>query len=184
MNWSLTPPPLAPSFEAVSFHTTSELIAPVEGSASSLVPPQPSACGPDAGKSTCAWPSLTALPLPLSPEATHTVMPSTAASDIAASIAVRPCAVQESSDWPQLIEMATGAGLACEASEIASTKPWSPLFGAKYTTWVAPGAAAPMTSMSSATSTSAPVGSEPGALDAPSTLTALMEGTAMPSPPK
>ena len=41
-----------------------------------------------------------------------------------------------------------------------------------------------MTSMSSATSTSAPVGSEPGALDAPSTPTALIEGTAMPSPPK
>ena len=74
---------------------------------------------------------MTASPLPLSPEATHTVMPSAAASAIAASIAARPCAVQESSDWPQLIEMAMGAGLACAASEIASTKPWSPLFGAK-----------------------------------------------------
>ena len=41
-----------------------------------------------------------------------------------------------------------------------------------------------MTSMSSATSTSAPVGSEPGALDAPSTPTAVTEGTGMPSPPK
>ena len=182
-NWSLTPPPPAPSFAAVSFHTTSELITPVDGSASSLVPPQASACGLDAGKSTCTWPSLTASPLPLSPEATHTVMPSTAASAIAASMAERPWAVQESSDWPQLIEMAMGAGLACAASEIASTKPWSPLFGAKYTTCVAPGAAAPMTSMSRLTSTLAPLVS-PGLFDAPSTPTALIEGTAMPRLPK
>ena len=183
-NWSETPPPPAPSFEAVSFHTTSELIAPVEGSASSLVPPQPRACGLDAGKSQCTWPSVTASPLPLSPAATHTVMPSAAASAIAESIACRPCAVQESSDSPQLIEIAIGAGVADDASEIASTKPWSPLFGAKYTTCAAPGAAAPMTWMSSATSTSAPFGSDPGALAAPSTLTAVIEGTGMPSPPK
>jgi len=55
---------------------------------------------------------------------------------------------------------------------------------AKYTTCAAPGAAAPMTSMSKFTSTSAPVGSEPGALAAPSTLTAVIEGTAMFRPPK
>ena len=183
-NWSLTPPPPAPSFAAVSFQTTSEVIVPVDRSAMSLVPPQDSACGLEAGKSTWTWPSVTPSPLPLSPAATHTVMPSTAASAIAASIAVRPCAVQASSDWPQLIEMTTGAGLACTASEIASTKPWSPLLGAKYTTCAAPGAAAPMTSMSSATSMSAPVGSEPGALAAPSTPTAVIEGTARPRPPK
>jgi hypothetical protein len=66
----------------------------------------------------------------LSPEATQTVMPSAAASAIAASMALRPCAVHESSDWPQLIEIAIGAGVACTASEIASMKPLS-LFGAK-----------------------------------------------------
>src|SRR5579862_1154085 len=183
-NWSETPPPPAPSFEAVSFHTTSELTTPVAGSASNLVPPHPSAWGLDAGKSQCTWPSLTASPLPLSPAATHTVIPRAAASAIAESIACRPWSVQESSDSPQLIEIAIGVGLADVAAAIASTKPWSPLFGAKYTTCAAPGAAAPMTWMSSATSTSAPFGSEPGALAAPSTPTAVIEGTAMPSPPK
>ncbi len=87
---SLTPPPPAPSLAAVSFQTTSELITPVDGFAMSLVPPQASACGLDAGKSTCGFPSLTASPLPLSPEATHTVMPIAAASAIAASMAERP----------------------------------------------------------------------------------------------
>ena len=178
-NWSLTPPPPAPSLAASSFQTTSELTWPVAGSAISLVPPQASAYGLDAGKSTCTWPSLTPSPLPLSPAATHTVMPSAAASDIAWFIADRPCAVHESSDCPQLIEMAIGAGVACAASEIASTKPWSPLFGAKYTTCAAPGAAAPMTSMSRLTSTEAPLVS-PGLLDAPSTLAAVMDGTARP----
>ena len=152
---------------------------PVAGSASSLVPPQPSAYGLEAGKSTCCWPSLTPSVLPLSPAATHTVMPSAAASDMAAFIADSPCAVHESSDCPQLIEMAIGAGLACAASEIASTKPWSPLFGAKYTTCAAPGATAPMTSMSRLTSTSAPLVS-PGLFVAPSTLAAVIDGTAMP----
>src|SRR5580692_11879143 len=108
-------------------------------------------------------------------------MPSAAASDIAAFIADSPGAVQESSDCPQLIEMAIGAGVAPAASEIASTKPWSPLFGAKYTICAAPGAAAPMTSMSRLTSTDAPLVS-PGLLDAPSTPTALIDGTARTSP--
>ena len=79
--------------------------------------------------------------------------------------------------------MAIGAGMAPAASEIASTKPWSPLFGAKYTICAAPGAAAPMTSMSRLTSTDAPLVS-PGLLDAPSTLAAVIDGTGMPSPPK
>ena len=74
------------------------MIVPPEDS--SLVPPQPSAYGLDAGKSQCGSPSLTSSPLPLSPAAAQTVMPSAAASDIAAFIADRPCAVQESSDCP------------------------------------------------------------------------------------
>src|SRR5579862_7609270 len=130
-NWAEPPPPPAPSFVAVSFHTTSELTTPVEGSARSLVPPHPSACGLDAGKSQWTWPSLTASPLPLSPAATHTVIPIAAASAIAESIDCRPCAVQASSDSPQLIEIATGVGVPPVAAAIASTKPWSPLFGAK-----------------------------------------------------
>src|SRR5580700_7892813 len=170
-NWSLTPPPPAPSLDASSFQTTSELTAPVDGSASSLVPPQPSAYGLDAGKSACCWPSVTPSVLPLSPAAAHTVMPRAAASDIAWFIADSPCAVHESSDCPQLIEIAIGAGVACAASEIASTKPWSPLFGPKYTTCAAPGATAPITSMSRLTSTLAPLVSA-GLLAAPSTLAA------------
>src|SRR6202040_2622645 len=110
-------------------------------------------------------------------------MPIAAASHIAAFIADRPCAVHESSDCPQLIEIAIGGGLAATAAEIASTKPWSPLFGAKYTTCAAPGAAAPITSMSRLTSTDAPLVS-PGLFDAPSTPTAVIDGTAMPRPRK
>ena len=48
MYTSLTPPPVAPP-EGLSFHTVSELMAPVLVSASSRVPPQPSAYGLDAG---------------------------------------------------------------------------------------------------------------------------------------
>src|SRR5579859_7745058 len=111
-------------------------------------------------------------------------MPSAAASDMAEFIAAIPCAVQESSDCPQLIEIAIGGGVAPAAAEIASTKPWSPLFGAKYTICAAPGAAAPMTSMSRLTSIDAPLGS-PGLFCAPSTLTALTDGAGlMPRPPK
>ena len=178
---SLTPPPPAPPLGA-SFHTVSDVIAPVADTAS-VVPPQASACGDDAGKSTCGCPSETPSEDPLSPAATQTVMPSAQASAIASSSAVRPCAVHESSDWPHEMEITTGAGEACAASDTESTNPWSE-FGAKYTSCVAPGAAAPATSMSSATSTSAPVGSEPGSFATPSTDTAVTEGTAMPSPPK
>src|SRR5208282_5224341 len=89
-NWSLTPPPVAPSFDAVSFHTTSELTTPVDGSATSVVPPQPSVYGLEAGKSTCTSPSVTRSLLPLSPAATHTVMPSVTASEIASFIDVSP----------------------------------------------------------------------------------------------
>ena len=57
------------------------------------------------------------------------------------------------------------------------------MFGAKYTICAAPGAAAPMTSMSRLTSTDAPLVS-PGLFSAPSTLTAVIDGTGMLSPPK
>ena len=172
---SLTPPPVAPC-PAPSFHTVSELIVPLAASPCRAVPPQASACGLEAGKSVCGWPSVTASPLPLSPAATHTVMPSAAASAIASSSEVRPCAVHASSDWPQLMLIAVGVGLACTAVLTASTKPWSVL-GAKYTTWAAPGATEPATSMSSKTSPSAPFGSWPAAFTAPSTLAAVTEGT-------
>ncbi len=128
-NASLTPPPVAP-WPGPSFHTVSELITPVPRSACRLVPPQASACGLDAGKSVCGWPSVCASLLPLSPAATHTVLPSAAASASASSSAVRPWPVHESSDWPQLILTTVGVGLACTAVLTASTKPWSVL-GAK-----------------------------------------------------
>src|SRR4029077_9326123 len=66
--------------------------------------------------------------VPLAPP--RSVMPDTAAPAISESLDSRPCAVHESSDCPQLIEIAIGAGVACAASEIASMKPLS-LFGAK-----------------------------------------------------
>src|SRR5215472_5140427 len=123
-NTSLTPPPPAPSLFASSFQTTSEVIVPVLTSPTSLVPPQASACGLDAGKSQCTpfWPLGSSL-APLSPAATQTVTPSTAASAIAESSALLLCGDQESSDAPQLIETTTGGGVACSASAIASTKP-------------------------------------------------------------
>jgi hypothetical protein len=159
------------------------VITPVTASPRRLVPPQASACGLDAGKSVCGCPSVCASLLPLSPAAAVTVLPSAAASAMASSSAVRPCAVHASSDCPQLMLIAVGVGLACTALVTASTKPWSVL-GAKYTTWAAPGATAPATSMSSRTSPSAPFGFWPGVLAAPSTPTAVTSGTGRPSPPK
>ncbi len=94
------------------------------------MPPQASACGLEAGKSACGWPSVPRSALPLSPAATVTVTPSAAASAKAWSSAVRAWAVQESSDWPQLMLTTVGVGLACTAVVTASTKPRS-LFGAK-----------------------------------------------------
>src|SRR5262249_44173702 len=125
---SLTPPPVAPP-PGPSFQTVSADTAPAAFTRS-VVPPQASACGLDAGKSACAFPSLTLSPLPLSPAAAVTVTPSAAASANAASIAARACPVQESSDWPQLILTAVGVGWAGTAVVIASTKPRS-LLGAK-----------------------------------------------------
>ena len=95
---------------------------------------------------------------------------------------MRDCADQVSSGPPQLMLMTVGVGLAWAASLIASTKAWSVL-GPKYTTCAAPGATDPATSMSSSTSPSAPEGSA-GALDPPSTLTAVTVGTDRPRPEK
>ena len=70
------PPPVAPS--PGSFQTTSLKIFVVV--AFSLVPPQASTLGLEAGKSTWAWPSSTPSLEPLSPAATQMVMPSAAAA--------------------------------------------------------------------------------------------------------
>ena len=59
----------------------------------------------------------------VSPAAAQTVTPSAAASARAWSKAVRAWAVQESSDWPQLILTTVGVGVACTAVVTASTKP-------------------------------------------------------------
>ena len=121
--------------------------------------------------------------LPLSPDATVTVMPVAAASAMALSRLVRACGVQASSDSPQLMLIATGAGVACAAAVTAATKPWSEL-GAKYTDMAAPGATDPTTSMSSRTSPSAPDGSLPATFWAPLTDTAVVTGGVMPRPAK
>jgi hypothetical protein len=120
-----------------------------------LVPPQASACGLEAGKSTCsplATPSLE----PLSPHAMHTVMPSKAAAWKASSIALMACAVQVDSAPPQLMEMTSGLfAVSCIAVVTASRKPAS-VFGAKYTAMLQLGAIEPTISMSSMTSPSGP----------------------------
>src|SRR5258708_463755 len=179
------PPPPAPSLWATSFQTTSETIVPAERSPTSVVPPQASACGEEAGKSACAGPlGFFGLSLdPLSPAAAVTVTPSAAASWNAWSIAVRLCFAHCGSGPPQLIEITVGVGVACTAVDTASMNPWSLVLVAKYTTWVAPGATAPATSMSSATSPSEPL-SWPGEFDPPPTGTALTDGVARPSPLK
>jgi len=126
-----TPPPPAPPWIASSFQTTSDVIVLVAVLPTSVVPPQASEYGLDAGKST--WTPLVELALsldPLSPAATVTVAPSAAASEIASFIPVMDWAAHEFSGPPQEIETAIGVGLALTASEIASMKPWSVL-GAK-----------------------------------------------------
>src|SRR5207253_8779220 len=112
---SLTPPPVARP-PGPSFHTVSADTAPVAVFTRRVVPPQASACGLDAGKSACAFPSLTRSPLPLSPAAVVTVTPSAAASANAWSSAVRAWPDQESSDWPQPVLPAVWGGLACTAA--------------------------------------------------------------------
>ena len=100
----LTPPPVAPSLLACSFHTTSDvMVLPLP---TSLVPPQARTCGLEAGKSTLlpVAPSVE----PLSPAATVMVMPRAAADWHAASSALIACAVQLDSGPPQLIEITLG----------------------------------------------------------------------------
>src|SRR3954464_4102791 len=96
---ALAPPPVA--LCVPSFHTTSDPMDLPE--AVSFVPPQPSAFGLDAGKSTCALPSATPPPEPLSPLAQQTVTPIAAAAWKAWSNCVMACAVQSASAAPQLI---------------------------------------------------------------------------------
>ena len=116
----LTPPPVAPSLFAISFHTTSDAI--VVPFATSLVPPQASTWGLDAGKSTLF--PVPPSPDPLSPEAAVMVTPSAAAAWQALSRAVIACGVQADSCAPQLIEMTLGLlVLSWTAVEIASMKP-------------------------------------------------------------
>src|SRR6516165_2948318 len=105
-NVVLTPPPVAPSLLASSFHTTSlEIVPPL---IISVVPPQASAYGLEEGKSTWSAPSFTPSLDPLSPAATQTVTP-TAAADCSALLSLSSdCAVHDDSGPPQLIEMTDG----------------------------------------------------------------------------
>src|SRR3954451_21274094 len=96
------PPPVAP----LELHTTSPVI-PLDD-ALSRVAPQPTTCGLDAGKSTCALPSRTPSLEPLSPAAQNTVIPTAAASTNAWSNALNACGVHAGSGPPQLIEMIDG----------------------------------------------------------------------------
>ncbi len=103
----------------------------VDVSPISSVPPQASAYGLEAGKSTATPLVELGLSLdPLSPAAAVTVVPSAAASEITEFIPVIDCAAHEFSGPPQLMETTTGVGVAWIASEIASMNPWSVL-GAK-----------------------------------------------------
>src|SRR6185437_4305436 len=174
----LTPPPVAPP-ALPSFHTVSlDMLVPLP---SSFVPPQASTCGLDAGKSTFSpvAPSLD----PLSPDATVIVTPTAAADWHASSKAVSEACTQFPSGPPQLIEITDGVWVvSCTAVEIASMNPWS-VFGAKYTAILAPGAMAPATSMSSATSPSALSGVV-GAFVPPSTETETTAGVERFSPEK
>ena len=129
-------------------------------------------------------PPLTPSLEPLSPQATHTVMPSVAAAWNASSMAVFACEVQVDSAPPQLIDVTDGLLVAsCMAVVTASRKPAS-VFGAKYTAILACGAMAPTTSTSSITSPSGPPAPPVGALAAPSTATAATVGLGSPKAPK
>src|SRR5579883_1865887 len=98
----LMPPPVAPP-KGRSFHTTSPEILFFDEF--SLVPPQASTKGLDAGKSTCDKPSSTPSDDPSSPAATQTVIPSADAFWNAWLNASSDCVVQLDSVPPQLIEM-------------------------------------------------------------------------------
>ena len=163
-------------------------LAMAEPFAISRVPPHARANGLDAGKSTCALPShrrggISAAPS--SPLAAHTVTPSMAAScNTWLNCCWNPCALG-SSGPPQEIEMIVGLfSSSCTALVKASIKPSEVLsFVEKYTTILAPGAQAPTTSMSSATSPSA-LSAVLGELVALSTDTGTTVGTGSPKRPK
>src|SRR5580704_4962180 len=121
-NASLTPPPVAPSFDDSSFQVCSLLIEVPERA--NFVPPQPTRNGLDAGKSTVGFPLVLPSVEPLSPDAASTVTPIVEASWHAELRALRDWAVQESSGPPQLMEMIDGFSLAsCTAVVTASMKP-------------------------------------------------------------
>src|SRR5262249_54602290 len=155
----LTPPPPAPPF-APSFHTTSLTILVPE--ARRLVPPHASAYGLEAGESTWSAPSFTPSLEPSSPDATHTVIPMAAASLNAWSNAVIACSVQEDSGPPQLIEITEGLCVVSWIAVVTASRKPADVFGAKYTAMLALGAIAPLTSISSITSPSGPLGSPVG----------------------
>src|SRR5580698_2428177 len=150
----LTPLPVAPSLLERSFHTTSlEIVLPL---IFSVVPPQASAYGLDAGKSTWSSPSVTPSVEPSSPAATQTLTPTAAAACSALLNDCSDCAVQLDSGPPQLIDRIDGLfTVSFTAWLMASRKPASVL-GAKYTAMLAPEATEPTTSMSSMTSVSGP----------------------------
>src|ERR1700761_2215607 len=120
------PPPVP---ELPSFHTVSAVMAPFD--TVMFVPPQPLAQGLEAGKSTCAFPSLTPSVARLSPAATKTDTLTEAASWSALVIVCIACAVQLDSGPPQLIEMTDGPLVESWVAVVtASTKPAS-VFGVK-----------------------------------------------------
>src|SRR3954453_9949898 len=97
----------------------------------SLVPPQETALGAEAGKSTCGLPSLTPSAEPSSPDAARTVTPSAAADWKAVSNWCIAAAVQRTSAAPQLIEITDGLrSESCTAALMALRKP-AVVFGAK-----------------------------------------------------
>ncbi len=95
----LTPPPLPVQ------PTSLAMVLPEK---SRVVPPQASANGDDAGKSTWFAPSLIPSLEPSSPDAAVIVTPSAAASWNAAFIASRVCPENTVSGLPQLIEITEG----------------------------------------------------------------------------
>ena len=121
----LTPPPVEPPPALVRLpgachHTTSLLPA-------TSVPPTASTFGLADGKSICAPPSLTWSPEPSSPDATQTVMPSSAAACRRRSTAVSATGEKPpgaSSARPQLTDSDAGAGLAAITASSRSIQPF------------------------------------------------------------
>src|SRR5215467_7583196 len=106
------PPPVLPPFVSrspvPSNQTTSGVVLPL---CRIVVPPTDRTYWLAVGKSTCACPSRSASLDPSSPEATHTVTPSSAASCSASLIWRMPDLLQTfvSSGAPQLIDRTPGS---------------------------------------------------------------------------